>query len=75
MGRQLSADLDSKYASGALTGADAASYERVDRYAAAANVLMIGGGVAAAAGITLWTLAPEVAPEPGGATIRLRGKF
>jgi hypothetical protein len=75
MGHKLSADLDAKYDSGTLTGEDAGSYARVDRYGAAANVLMITGGVATAAGITLWTLSPDVVPEQGGATIRLKGKF
>jgi hypothetical protein len=75
MGRKLADDLDTKYRQGTLTGADAESYQRVDRYAAAANVLLIAGGTAAAAGITLWTLAPDVVPERGGATIRLSGSF
>jgi hypothetical protein len=75
MGRKLSDDLDAKYRAGTLTGADAGSYQRVDRYGLAANLLLAAGGTAAAAGITLWTIAPDVAPERGGATIRLSGKF
>lgn len=75
MGRRLADDLDTKYGAGTLTGADAAAYQRVDRYALAANALLVAGGTAAAAGITLWTLSPDVAPERGGASIRLSGKF
>jgi len=73
--RRLSDDLDAKYGAGTLTGADAASYGKVDDYNLAANVLLATGGVAAATGLTLWTLAPSVTPERGGATIRLSGNF
>jgi hypothetical protein len=75
MAKKLSDDLDAKYSTGTLTGADAGSYDKVDRYNMAANVFLVAGGTAAAAGITLWTLAPSVAPERGGATIRLSGSF
>jgi hypothetical protein len=75
VGKKLADDLDAKYSSGTLTGADAESYDKVDRYNLASNVFLIAGGAAAAAGVTLWTLAPSVAPERGGATIRLSGNF
>lgn len=73
--QRLSADLDRKYREGRLTGADAASYRTVDRYNLTANALFVAGGLAAATGITLWSVAPAVAPERGGATIRLSGNF
>jgi hypothetical protein len=73
--QRLSDDLDRKFREGRLTGADAGSYRTVDRYNLAANALFVVGGVTAATGITLWSIAPAVAPTRGGATIRLSGSF
>jgi len=73
--QRLTDDLERKYREGRLTGADAGSYRTVERYNLAANALFVAGGVAAAAGVTLWSIAPDVAPTRGGATIRLSGRF
>lgn len=73
--QRLSDDLDRKYREGRLTGADAGSFRTIERYNLAANALFAVGGVAALTGVTLWAVAPDVAPARGGATIRLSGRF
>jgi hypothetical protein len=43
--------------------------------ALATNVFLVDGGIATAGGVTLWSLAPAVAPAPGGASVGVSGQF
>lgn len=75
LGRGLSQELEDKYAQGALTPADADAYERLDLYNTAGTALLVAGGVTFASGLTLWSLAPDVAPTRGGLRLGLAGRF
>lgn len=59
MNRSLSNELDRKYASGTLTGADLASYRRVDQYNQLTQALFASGGALTLVGTAIWTAAPE----------------
>ncbi len=67
--------LDEKYRSAALGWSDQAGYDRVDRLGAATKVLLVAGGVAAATGTAMWTFAPTLSPEHGGASVGVSGRF
>jgi hypothetical protein len=75
LGRSLGQELEDKYRQGALTPADADAYARLDLYNVAGTAMVIGGGVSFLTGITLWAMAPEVAPTQGGFRLALSGRF
>jgi hypothetical protein len=68
--KSLADDLEAKRASGSLTPADLASYDKVDRYNVLTTVLLAAGGVSAAAGGYLWITAP---PKPGAPVMAVAG--
>ncbi|WP_041448522.1 hypothetical protein [Anaeromyxobacter sp. Fw109-5] len=74
-GKQEADALDEKYRNATLTRADQAAYDRVDRLGSATNVLLVAGGVAAALGGAMWTFAPTLFPEHGGASVGVSGRF
>ncbi|WP_242344406.1 hypothetical protein [Anaeromyxobacter terrae] len=74
-GKQEADALDAKYRSASLGWSDRAGYDRVDRFASATRVLLIVGGVAAATGTAMWTFAPALSPEHGGASVGVSGRF
>jgi len=75
LGKQESDALDEKYRSSSLAWSDRDGYRRVDRLGSATNVLLVAGGVAAAAGATMWSVAPVIFPEHRGASVGLSGRF
>ena len=75
LGKQESDALDEKYRSSSLAWSDRDGYSRVDRLGSATNVLLVAGGVAAAAGATMWGVAPVIFPEHRGASVGLSGRF
>src|SRR6266511_1977427 len=62
--RELAHDLDAKHASGTLTAADRASFDRVDRYNVLSLALFAAGGAAAAGETFIWITAPVAPGHP-----------
>jgi hypothetical protein len=61
--RDLSRELDAKYASGTLSPADRTSYDRVKTLNVVSTALFAAGGAATAAGAWLWISAPGARDE------------
>jgi hypothetical protein len=74
MGKKLSDDLTAAAAKNQLKASDRSSYDQVDAYATAANVLFVAGGVAVATGAVLWAIAPEPG-DPRYPGIHVQGRF
>jgi hypothetical protein len=72
---QQAKDLEKKFYANGLTPADADRYRRVDTYSTLSTALLVAGGVTTAAGIALWSTAPDVRPTHGGATFGVQGRF
>jgi hypothetical protein len=73
LNRDLSDDLDARYARGELSPGDRASYDRVKTYNVLSTALFAAGGAAAAAGTWLWISAPAA---PGAvAMVGAEGRF
>lgn len=75
LGARLTRDLEDRYHAGLLRPGDEADYRRARRAGQAATLLLVAGGLATSAGLTLWALAPDVAPVRGGATVGVAGAF
>ena len=66
--RSLSNELDRKFASGTLTPADVASYERVQRNDKLTRILFGTGGALTLSGVAIWTAAPARGAVAAGMT-------
>jgi hypothetical protein len=63
LNRDLSDELDAKYARGTLSPGDRASYDRVKTFNVLSTALFAAGGAATAAGTWLWISAPGARDE------------
>jgi hypothetical protein len=73
--KDLSDDLDRRFYTSRLRRSDADRYDRVDTYNTVSAAMLIAGGAATAAGIVLWSTAPDVRPVRGGATVGVQTRF
>ncbi|RKG92862.1 hypothetical protein D7V88_04670 [Corallococcus terminator] len=73
----LNNDLSRRYNEGRLVPADRAKYDQAKTSSMLANTLMIGGGVVALTGLTLWGLSAVSfdSDGDGGGNIYLRGRW
>ncbi|MFP2909117.1 hypothetical protein ACLESD_29560 [Pyxidicoccus sp. 3LFB2] len=75
--RSLNGDLSRRYPAGLLVPADHAKYGQVKTYNTLANTLMVGGGVIALTGLTLWGLSAVSfdSDGDGGGNVKVGGTW
>jgi hypothetical protein len=71
--RELSDDLDARYANGRIGTADRSSYDRVKTYNVLSTALFAAGGAATAVGAWIWISAPAEGGRP--AAVGAGGRF
>jgi hypothetical protein len=70
MNHSLSSQLDRKFASGALTASDLASYRKVERNEQLTKMLLGAGGALTLSGVAVWTAAPSRGAVAAGVAAR-----
>ncbi|RKH21051.1 hypothetical protein D7Y13_08855 [Corallococcus praedator] len=75
--KSLNKDLSQRYNDGRLVPADRAKYDQAKTSSTLANTLMIGGGVVALTGLTLWGLSGVSfdSDGDGGGNVYVRGRW